>query len=88
MTGLRSALFVERRAYRQRRLVDAARMLPVLGFLLIVLPLLWAPESGQERNLALDTIYVFGVWAALIVFARLLSPRLGPETASTGRPED
>lgn len=74
----RVVTFVERRAYRHRRLVDAARILPVLAFLLIVLPLLWSPETGEGRNLARDTIYVFGLWAGLIVSARLLASRLDP----------
>lgn len=64
-------LFVERETYRRRRLLDAARVLPVLGIALWLVPLLWpdTPEEGVPMSRAL--VYVFGVWAALILCAFL-----------------
>jgi hypothetical protein len=69
-------LFVARQTYRRRRLMDAARLLPLLGLLLWAVPLLWrnAPEDGVASSGAL--IYIFGVWCALVLAAALLSARL------------
>lgn len=70
----RSQLFVERDIYRRRRLLDAARVLPVLGFLLLLLPVLWARTGAM--GIAGETIYVFVLWALLIVATALLSRAL------------
>ena len=69
-------LFLERRTYRRRRLTDAAYLLPVLGLLLLLGPLLFAPEPGSRTATASVTIYVFGVWAGLIVLAAVIARRL------------
>nr|WP_245218477.1 hypothetical protein [Rubellimicrobium aerolatum] len=60
--------------YRQRRLRDAARLLPVAGIVLLLIPLLWKP-SGTPQGVgnAAALLYVFGVWAALVAGARLLA---------------
>jgi len=65
-------VFLERQSYRRRRLLDVARLLPLLGALLLLVPLLWPGSDGGA-----DTVppampmsgamtYVFFVWAALI----------------------
>jgi hypothetical protein len=72
----RPPLFVGRSTYRRRRLADAARILPVLGMVLVVLPMLWAPADDGTRSTALDGIYLFAIWGALIGAAALLAPRL------------
>ncbi|WP_136441023.1 hypothetical protein [Pacificoceanicola onchidii] len=64
-------LFVERQTYRRRRIIDAARALPVLGLLLWWVPLLWAlPKEPTSASGAL--IYIFCVWVGLILGAALL----------------
>ncbi len=73
-------MFVARRSYRVRRLRDAARLVPVLGAFLFLLPLLWEPAPGQPRDLARDAIYVFGVWGILVILAAILSRRLRQDT--------
>ena len=75
------AVFLERQSYRRRRLMDAAKLLPLLGVLLFAVPLLWpGPETGPEAGAVAgqagagrvavrmsDAIqYIFLVWAALI----------------------
>ena len=79
----RPPLFLARRSYRQRRLADAARLLPVLGALLFFLPTLWSGATTTAQGV----IYLFAVWAALILGAALLARRLdgGP---GDRRPED
>jgi hypothetical protein len=74
--GKRVALFLPRPEYRRRRLVDAARLLPVFGGFLILLPILWAPGDGQVRATAWDGIYLFAIWAVLVGLAAWLAPGL------------
>lgn len=78
----RAPLFLARAVYRKRRLRDGARLLPILGLFLLMLPALWAgPAPGGS-----DWVYVFAVWAGLIALAAALSPGLAePET---DKPED
>ncbi|MGE4327506.1 MAG: hypothetical protein AB7E21_15600 [Pseudodonghicola sp.] len=62
------SVFLERQSYRRRRLMDAARLLPVLGALLFAVPLIW-PRAGQPGAVKSSdaVIYIFTVWAALIL---------------------
>lgn len=69
----RSPVFLARRSYRLRRIRDAARLLPVAGAFLFLLPILWGPSDGARRVTATDGIYIFLVWFGLIVAAALLS---------------
>jgi hypothetical protein len=66
-----SPLFLEREAYRRRRLADAARILPVLGLVLFLLPALW--RQPGDPNTATEAVYLFAVWALLILAAALLA---------------
>lgn len=68
--------FVERRTYRRRRLMDIARLAPLIGALLFLVPLLWPrqplqPALGGAPGTAMSTamIYIFSVWVALILFS-------------------
>jgi hypothetical protein len=84
----RNQVFLERRSYRMRRLADAARLLPVLGLLLCLLPIFWQPEvSGKPRLTAWDGLYLFAVWLGLIALSAILSRRLLP-LATTTRGQD
>ncbi|MES2916946.1 MAG: hypothetical protein V4753_17695 [Pseudomonadota bacterium] len=69
------ALFLARAPYRRRRLRDAARLLPVLGLFLLLLPLLWAPDARMTLT-AGDVIYFFWVWLVLIALAAAFAPGL------------
>ena len=72
----RALLFLPRPSYRLRRLADAARLLPLLGGFLWLLPILWGPGETSARDTAPDGIYLFVVWAILIGLAALLAPGL------------
>ena len=61
-------LFLARAPYRRRRLRDAARLLPILGMLLLLLPLLWTDEARPSLSSG-DVIYFFCVWLGLIGLA-------------------
>jgi peptidoglycan/LPS O-acetylase OafA/YrhL len=77
-------LFLARAPYRRRRLRDAARLLPILGLFLLLLPLLWAPD-GKMALMANDVIYFFTVWLCLILLAAAFAPGL---RGGDGRDED
>ncbi|MFN4099982.1 MAG: DUF6611 family protein [Pararhodobacter sp.] len=76
----RPPLFLERETYRRRRLMDAARILPVAGFVLILLPVLWT--QGGSASTAREALYLFGLWLALVIAAALMS---GPLRAALRR---
>lgn len=70
-------LFLAPRPYRRRRLRDAARLLPVFGAFLFIVPVLWSPPGEDARRLSGDVVYFFANWVLLITsaaaFARGLS---------------
>ncbi len=87
MTARRGAsLYLARQSYRRRRLIDAARLLPLLGVVLFLLPLLWTPAEAPESATARQGLYVFVVWLALVVAAFLLARRL--PRGDDGRDDD
>ncbi len=67
-------LFLARESYRKRRLIDAIRLVPVLGALLFLVPLLSA--AGQVGSTFRGGLYLFGSWLFLIVLTALLERRL------------
>lgn len=77
---MKRPLFLARRSYRQRRLRDAARLLPILAGFLIILPMLWGDADSDLRRTASDGIYLFSVWLFLIVAAALVARNLTEET--------
>jgi hypothetical protein len=90
MKAPRNQVFLEQRSYRMRRLADAARLLPVLGLVLCLLPMFWQPEvSGAPRLTAWDGLYLFAVWLGLIALSAILSRRLLPSaTTAQGRDDE
>ncbi len=86
-------VFLGRASYRQRRLRDGLRLLPILGLVLVMIPLLWPraaalPEGGAGVSNAFALIYLFAAWAVLIVLALVLSRRLRPEEGEAGHDPD
>ena len=76
MKPLRRPVFLARNPYRRRRLRDAARLLPVAGAFLMILPMLWSPAGAGLRQLSGDVIWFFVIWALLILAAAALAPGL------------
>lgn len=76
MAAPRAPLFLGRDTYKRRRLKDAARLLPVVGVVLLMIPLLWGGSEGDGTATASAGLYIFGVWIGLILAAYLLSVRL------------
>jgi hypothetical protein len=80
----RAPLFLSRRFYRRRRLRDAARLLPVFGMFLLILPVLWAEPGQTVRATGRDAVYYFGLWALLIVFAMIFAAGLSADAGEDG----
>ncbi|PCJ04733.1 MAG: hypothetical protein COB16_17840 [Rhodobacteraceae bacterium] len=79
-----SALFVERKTYRRRRLMDIARLLPLLGALLFLVPLMWpnpdpypAPDSSGGIPMSEAITYMFVVWILLILASLAFGSAVG-----------
>lgn len=73
-------VFLARSTYRRRRVIDASRGLPFLGAFLFLLPVLWnrpGAEPGTGPGLAEQGLYLFGVWAMLVLASAAISWRLG-----------
>lgn len=81
-TQKKQSLFLERKGYRQRRLRDIARALPVLGGILWTIPLLWKEQGPDAVSNAAALQYIFGVWVLVILLtalvARLIEPGSDP----------
>lgn len=72
----KSPVFLADSSYRQRRLRDALRLLPVLGGAAWLIPILWprGAEGGVLNSQAL--LYIFIVWLGLIGLSMFLTSRL------------
>lgn len=73
----RRAEFVARDTYRRRRMIDAAGLLPLLGAFLFLLPLLWVGALGGAPRTSHVMLYLFAVWALLVLLSALVSRGLG-----------
>ncbi len=83
-------VFLERRSYRRRRLNDAIRVLPIVGALLFFEPLFWTGSDGAPARTTSGVIYIFGIWALLVIAAFLASramARLGDDPEDPAGPE-
>lgn len=76
-----------RTTYRRHRLIDAAGLLPALGALFFVLPLLWVGAGGGAPRTSYVMLYLFAVWALLVALSALVTWRLGPGTEPPGGDE-
>ena len=76
MTAPKPPKFLARSSYRRRRIIDTARLLPVLGLFIFFLPVLWHPGDTPEPDTARGGLYLFAGWFALIVAALFLARAL------------
>jgi hypothetical protein len=78
----RETVFLARNTYRRRRLIDAMRLVPVVGLLFFLLPIL---GSGSDtRTTSSGGIYVFSIWLGLIVAAAVLTRLLSRGNQGAG----
>lgn len=78
------SVFLAQRSYRQRRLRDVLRVLPLAVFLLWLLPLLWSVADGPPAQTARVALYVFAIWFIAVVATALISARLRPDDDEDG----
>lgn len=70
-------IFLEREVYRRNRIADAARLLPVLGAVLLLFPdLILSDQAAAVGATAPWLVYFFSAWLFLIGLAFLLSRKL------------
>jgi len=85
-------VFLEPQTYRRRRLMDGARLLPALGVLLWMVPLLWPTDSsGVDQLVSMSSAmkYIFVVWLGLILVAGgIWLKARGTLVDETGDPDD
>lgn len=67
----------------RRRMIRLARLLPLIGALLLGLPALWHGTAGVTT--AHVMIYVFSVWAGLILTAAISARALPRDENSSGQ---
>ncbi|MDE0850201.1 hypothetical protein [Yoonia sp.] len=77
-------LYLARASYRQRRLRDIIRILPLAGFLAWILPVM----SGQVPATSAVGLYIFAGWIVLIVASAWVTSRLTPEAESQSATND
>lgn len=75
-------LFLERASFHRRRLGDAARVLPVLAMLLILVPVWWVPSSV---SFAAGAVWIFSLWGLLVIAVWALHRALLRAEAATIR---
>lgn len=78
-------IFLERAAYRRRRLRDAARLLPVVTIVALLVPVWLMPAalSGAGGMVAL-----FVLWFLVILASGVLHRRLGQPPPSEVTPDE
>jgi len=74
--------FLDLKSYRRKRLVDTAKLLPVLGAVLVLFPLPFlfvGPSGAFDAGLGATALalYFFFVWLALILLGMVLVRVLG-----------
>lgn len=77
-------LFLARKSYHRRRMMDAARLLPLAGIFFILMPILWQPRETLEPDTVFGLVYLFVVWTLLIIIARIVSQMLSSPPEETG----
>lgn len=82
MAAPREPIFVARQAYRRRRVIDTMRVVPVVGLVLFLVPLLGGGIAA--RGTAVAGAYLFAVWFGLIVMAAVLVRLLGRAPGGVG----
>jgi len=78
----KTSVFLQKASYRQRRVRDAAKLVPALGAVLLIIPLAWQSDAADETSNASALVYIFGVWVVLIVLTAVLSSLIRSDASS------
>ena len=77
-------LYLARASYRQRRLRDVVRVLPLVAFVAWVLPVM----SGLVPATSAVGLYIFAGWSVLIIASAIITASLRPDTNSPASAQD
>ncbi|UWR21074.1 hypothetical protein [Sulfitobacter sp. S190] len=76
----KTPLFLHRKSYRARRMIDALRVLPFVVLILWLVPLMWprgdAAQAGNATTMSQALSYVFVIWLLAICASALLWRRM------------
>jgi type IV secretory pathway VirB2 component (pilin) len=75
----KQATFLAKDTYRKRRMRDLARAVPVIGVVLLAIPMLWSVAALNSGA----TVYIFVVWVLLILLAAAISRVVSTDTPKT-----
>ena len=77
MSGGNSPRFLDIQSYRKKRRADAARILPLLGAILLIFPFpfLFVKDTDPDSAVALSA-YLFLIWIGMVAATFLLSHQL------------
>lgn len=78
-------IFLERAAYRRRRLQDAARLLPVVALIALLVPV-WVMPGALSGAGGMVLLFVF--WLVVIICSGLLHQRLGRAPTPKGHRDE
>lgn len=68
--------FLARPGYRRRRLIEIIRLVPFLGLLMFLIPILWTGENNPDpARTSNGWLYLFAIWFLLIAIAAVLARR-------------
>jgi hypothetical protein len=69
-------------------MADAARLLPLVGLFLVLLPVLWHPAETPEPDTTSGGVYLFAVWLILIIAAFFLARLLSGAPPRDDQPDE
>ncbi|HWL56428.1 MAG TPA: hypothetical protein VNQ78_07080 [Paracoccus sp. (in: a-proteobacteria)] len=78
-------LFLGRRAYRRRRMIDATRIVPVAFALLVLVPPIWRP---QVFSFATGALWLALGWLATIIVTATLHHVIGGTAEGADEDDD
>ena len=88
MSDAQQPLFLARQTYRNRRLADAARVVPIVSAFLFMLPLLWTGRGAETGSTGTAGLWLFLAWFLLILVTGALSGRLRKLDQDRARTEE
>ena len=84
-------VFLPKKTYRNRRLIDVAKIVPFIALFFALMPIMWG-NDGALANVSKSFVYFFGIWLGLILFqyglTRVLGRILNDETVSAPQSDE
>lgn len=78
-------IFLERTAYRRRRLEDAARLLPIFAVLAVLVPVWLLPVTVSGAG---GMVWLFSLWLVIIVMSAIIHRLLARAPGQKAPPDE